>query len=203
MKSIQLKKLSTLILMALLTVAIGCTENDLTAPSFSDQSTLKSDNGIKILTISDGLSLRKVTQISKFINAKEGGVIELIHRGSVKDNNEYLEINCRLEIPAKAMDKDADISLTIDDKLFSGAMDVEFSPHGTIFSTPALLSIKAKGLDLEGIDPQTIGFYYDNQETGEWEEMEYDELKVDVKQGTISVKNAQLPHFSRYAIGTE
>ena len=203
MKSITLRKLASLILMTFLIFTIGCSENDPLSPDLSDQSISQQDNGIKILTLNDDLSLGKVTKERKHIKAKRGGKIELEHRGSRRERNRRLAIWCKLEIPANAMDKDSDISLTIDDHQFSGAMDVEFAPHGTIFSTPALLTIYARGLDLKDIDPETVGFYYDNQETGEWEKMEYDKLRINVRRGTIYVKNAQLPHFSRYAIATE
>ena len=108
-----------------------------------------------------------------------------------------------LHVRPYSMSEDAEIGLIIDDQNFAGAVDVEFSPHGIVFRRPALLSMYAYGLDLSGVDVDDLNFYYDNQETGEWEPMVYEYMYVSVEEGIIYFLNGELPHFSRYAIGTE
>jgi hypothetical protein len=83
-----------------------------------------------------------------------------------------------------------------------GEADLVFGPHGTRFSLPALLTIECKNFDLSGINPGDLKFYYVN-ENGQWQEHPAHEIFVDVQWGTIRVVDAQIPHFSRYAIGME
>ena len=77
------------------------------------------------------------------------------------------------------MSQDVEVSLTVDDEQFMGAMDMVFSPHGTIFNQPALLTIVASGLNLSGYNPNDLGIYYHNEITGQWEEMQRDAFIVD------------------------
>jgi WD40 repeat protein len=108
-----------------------------------------------------------------------------------------------LDISAGAIDNDDDFSLSLETTELMGGVSVTFGPHGTIFNQPAILNLTAHGVDFSGVDPNAINIYYDNQETGVWEPMERDDLIIDVNAGTIQVINAQLPHFSRYAVGGE
>jgi len=157
------------------------------------------DKNLRILNLGgSNQSLQKVTQVSEFIYAKYGGSLYLSH----SNNQIGLYVGMSLVIPASSMNQDAEVSLTLDDTDFKGALDVVFSPHGTTFSDPALLTIKAEGIDLSGIDPNSLWIYYDNPVTGQWEPMVCERFIIS-KSGMIIVQNAELPHFSRYAIGDE
>ena len=57
-----------------------------------------------------------------------------------------------------------------------------------------------KDIDLTAIGDRPVGVYYDNQETGQWELMESEETSVSIKEGKLKIKNALIPHFSRYAV---
>ena len=105
-----------------------------------------------------------------------------------------------LEVIPGAVSEDAELSISLDDEELVGDVYLTFGPHGTIFDPPALLNIEASGLDLSAGDPSTIDIFYDNQNTGEWEPMPREALIVDQNEGYINVINAQLPHFSRYAV---
>jgi hypothetical protein len=65
------------------------------------------------------------------------------------------------------MSVSADVSLTLDDEDFMGDLDIEFGPLGLTFSSPALLSIKADGLDLSNVNTQNLKLYYVNADSGE------------------------------------
>jgi hypothetical protein len=106
-----------------------------------------------------------------------------------------------LTIPPDSMSQHARISLTLDDQECCGKFDILFAPHGTTFKKPALLNISATGLELSGENPDSWGLYYINNQSGEWEPMDKEEMYVDMESGTLVVKNARLPHFSRYTIG--
>ena len=105
-----------------------------------------------------------------------------------------------LEVLPGSVTEDAELSINLDDEDLSGDVFLTFGPHGTVFNPSALLNIEASGLDLSGGDPSTIDIFYDNQDTGEWEPMPKETLIVDQNEGYIKVVNAQLPHFSRYAV---
>jgi hypothetical protein len=157
------------------------------------------DKNLRILHLgSANQSLQKTTQVSEFIYAKAGGSLYLSHSNSKIG----LYVSMGLAIPPNSMNQDAEVSLTLDDMDFKGALDVVFGPHGTTFSDPALLTIKAEGIDLSGINPGSLWIYYDNPVTGQWEPMVCERFVVG-QSGWIYVQNAELPHFSRYAIGDD
>jgi hypothetical protein len=157
------------------------------------------DKNLKILHLGQAIrSLDKVTQVSEFIYAQNGGSLYLSH----SNNQLGLDVRMLLEIPANSMSQDAEVSLTIDDMDFKGTLDVVFGPHGMTFNDPALLTIKAEGINLSGINAGSLWIYYDNPLTGLWEPMVCERFIIS-NSGMIHVKNAELPHFSRYAIGEE
>ncbi len=125
--------------------------------------------------------------------ALEGGTDEIPRRAKSK-------IYVSLYIPPGALDEDTELSLTLNAGTIGGEVDMVFSPHGTIFNTPAILNVKALRLDLGGLCEEEIDIYYDNQEKGCWDTMESSFVKANLKGGFIIVKNALLPHFSRYAM---
>ena len=108
-----------------------------------------------------------------------------------------------LEILPGSIDQDKDISLNMETTELSGGVAVIFEPHGTVFNPSALLNLTAYGVDFSGIDPAAVDIYYDNPETGQWELMPRESITVNAATGYLQVVNAQLPHFSRYAIGLE
>jgi hypothetical protein len=155
-------------------------------------------SGLRILSLGNqNSSFKKISTVSEFIYKKEGGSLSISH-----SNSEIgLEAGIYLTIPANSMSVSADVSLTLDDENFMGDLDLVFGPHGLTFSSPALLSIKAVGLDLSQVQTQNLKLYYVNTDTGEWEEMKYDRMIINKDYGFIYVENGRLPHFSRYAIG--
>ncbi len=100
---------------------------------------------------------------------------------------------------SQTISQDAELVLSLDDQILLGNVDVTFTPHGITFSSPALLNIEASGLDLANI-PSKIGCYYDNPDTGQWEKMETGDVIIKQDEGYIKIIDAQIPHFSRYAV---
>lgn len=196
-KKILQSMTSAALLMCLAINFNACSEQSPLSSTVAEQSK-QPQKQLRILPlgISDN-SLKKVTTVSKWITAQNGGLLSLQHVGN------GIQVNSSLYILPGAMSQDAEISLTLDDENFMGAMDMVFSPHGTIFKQPALLTIVASGLDLSGYNPDDLGIYYYNEITGQWEEMQRDAFIVDINTGSIILQNARLPHFSRYAIGAE
>ena len=129
--------------------------------------------------------------------------VEIDDAAPVIASTELSYARVELEILPGTISADESLSLSIETTELQGGVAVTFGPHGTTFSQPAILNIEAHGVDFSGINAESVNVYYDNQETGQWELMQSDNIIIDVNAGTIQVINALLPHFSRYAIGTE
>jgi len=69
-----------------------------------------------------------------------------------------------------------------------------------VFNFPAILNQTFSGLDLTGLNPDNVKLYY-LAEDGNYEVMQCDQLIVDVANGTITVVNGKIPHFSLYGFG--
>ena len=114
--------------------------------------------------------------------------------------------NVTFDLAPGAINEDLEISICMDDEKLSGDIVIEFGPHGIVFNEPAILNIEIYGLKFDDDDDfelEDLGLYYINQKTGQWEKMKFKEIIVNKKKGTIKIINAELPHFSRYAVGSE
>ncbi len=190
-----------LFIVSVLCFVFSCNFNDTLAPEQETQNhptILKQDKNIKLVpfTKERRLQMNKVVEVSDYVTFAEGGELELNY-------DEDIDIEVSFKIPKYSINQDATLILNIDTDNFVGTFDVNFYPHGITFSNDAILNVEAEDLDLTGIDPNSVKIYYDNSETGAWEEMTCDSIIVKVNEGKINVINAQIPHFSRYAIGTE
>lgn len=77
---------------------------------------------------------------------------------------------------------------------------VDFYPSME-FDSPLSLDLTFVGVDLRGIDPSKVNFYYIAVD-GSLQLAPNDGITVDVARGILSVKNAKIPHFSRYGFIT-
>ena len=73
---------------------------------------------------------------------------------------------------------------------------ITYSPSMN-FNVPAILDLDYRGIDLTGINPDSIDFVYHNP-NGNFDSAEYDEIRVNVEDGRLELKDAKIPHFSRY-----
>ena len=186
-------------------ILTGCHTEYLSAPELDAQSqqnyiTTTSAEGKEIRLFSFGKTggdrFNKTTATQQWINKNTGGSMSMRHSGN------EIQASFYLKVAAGAIDYSKTISMAFDDLNNQGFTDVVFGPHGTQFSSPALLSIKAAGLDLSGVDPNNVHLYYINDD-GQWEEMICGSIYVDVARGYAVVMDAQLNHFSRYALGAD
>lgn len=146
----------------------------------------------------DNQGLNKSVATEKFIVKSKGGSMAMEYQST----NGKVQAAFYLSVPKNAIDYSKWISMTFDDQNNAGITDIVFGPHGTQYSSPALLSLKAVGLDLSGVDPNNVKLYYVN-ENGLWDVMVCDKIIVDPSAGFVYVSNAQLPHFSRYALAAD
>ncbi len=203
MKAIKkLSKLAaTVVLMTAFAVSFNAcnTESPMnTNTTAGTDNVLQTSNGpVRVLSLgASGSTLQKVTSVTEFIRASEGGSVILRHNNP--RNRMVAEMSLRI-LP-KTLDSDREISMTLDDEDFVGNMDVVFGAHGTVFSKPAILNIYANGLDFSGVNVEALQIYYYEPATDTWEAMQADFIGADAARGEMKIINAQIPHFSRYAV---
>ena len=138
----------------------------------------------------------KSTTKTKYIPKGQGGEF------SLSQENNGLHVEFKLKVFPQTIDFTKTISMTFDDQNYEGFTDLVFGPHGTQFSSPAHLNMQAEGLDLSDVDPNNVTLYYVN-DNGVWEEMVVESILIDVDDGKVKIKNAQIPHFSRYALAED
>ena len=104
-----------------------------------------------------------------------------------------------LTVPAGAFDADhEDITMTADD----GTATLTFTPH-MVFNKPLTLDVTYSGLDLRTMIKMLphLGFYYID-DNGSITPIANQGIRYNIFTGTISVKGAQIEHFSRYGFIT-
>ncbi len=101
-----------------------------------------------------------------------------------------------LEVLPNSLEEATSLTLTMDRKRF----DMDYGPDGTVFANAALLNVIAVNLDLRHVNPESLGVYYYNPESGRWEIIDAEAVVVDIEHGFLRIRNAHIPHFSRYAV---
>jgi len=142
------------------------------------------------LTFSDNQknSIEEFYFLSKYIDGAYGGGFYFY---GTMSSDVYVE--GKFYVPAGAYEGIKKMGVTLD----SETVTADFSPSPTTFNKPVLYSIEYYGVDLSGVNPNNIDFYYIDG-NGNLVKAEYEEIEIDVEDGFLAVYNAQLPHFSRY-----
>ena len=181
-------------IVMLLLFAIGCSErtsinspetNVLTQePNWISLPNMNGENGMSVMSM-------PIFQASKEIDGKTGGKIRIDEKylggplGEVK-------VKAELEFPKDAFVGSKNITMILDTQFGLAT----FSPHA-YFDKDAIYNVEFIGLDLTGLDSKNVGFVY-QAEDGSYEYIDYSKIEVDIKNGRLKVRDAKLPHFSRY-----
>ena len=139
-------------------------------------------------------SLAKVFATSEFITVADGGQL-VIDETYVSETGSTVETYSSISFAPGCVQQDVQISMEIDDE--TGVST--FLPH-QFFNFPAILNQTFTGLDLSGVDVNTIELYYLATD-GNYEVMPCDQLLIDAAAGTITVVNGRIPHFSTFGFG--
>ena len=184
-----MRKLSYLAALLLLSF-VGCMqESNVTAPVNGVDNQAKT---IIMLPERADLSVESSFSTSETIDGVSGGEIHLV-KSYLSSNGKTVNVDCRLTIPASYSFADfRNITMQVSDEA-----GVDFFPSMT-FNEPVILNYKITGLNLNGINPANVGFYYVDP-SGNLVPTVNDGVTVDMSTGTLNVVNAQLPHFSRWA----
>ena len=186
MKGILIIFAATLVLLF-----ASCSENG----TSSNQPTTSQKELIK-LPPKASLSTELQISASDKIDGAVGGQI-ILSSTYISLEGKIVSINAILSIPAGAFDGSRNISATADDDYAA----IYFYPHMT-FDKPLKLTLSFTGLDLKDMNLANgvVGFYYvDNQ--GNMTPVYNKGVIVNNLLGSITVMNAQIDHFSRYAFG--
>ena len=179
-----------IIFTTLLTLIVfGCNQDpEITSPS---SSSTNSSIEKQWITLSDngGLSIEETfTKTKKNASGDRGWNITFDHTFS-----SGIRVMGDLECPENAYDGRLTFSFTLNDN----ETVIDFDPSPFSFDIPVEYTIIYEGLDLTGVNPEDVDFYYVSP-SGELVKAEYDRLEVNIATGRLFVLDAKLPHFSRY-----
>ncbi len=184
-----MKNFLTILLLSAGLFLVGCSnDSSLIGPSGTDitnQSVQTQEDSFIPLPFT---SLDKSKKEKKEINGEKGGKIEI--EGELRNG---VEFEAKLVIPEGAFKGTKKITIKFDKK--RAAFD--FRPNNTTFDKPLLFSAKIEGLNLKKYKSDDIQFGYLDKH-GNLIPVVYEKMEIDVEDGTLKVKNAQLTHFSRY-----
>jgi len=180
------KYISIIVLLSLF--VIGCSEQtSINAPSTNVNT--NEPNWIA-LPQAEGLSINQSFTSSKTIYGSSGGSIYL--------NKNYTSSTGTVTIYAKAYFPQYSfwgskyITMTVDDQTCTAT----FSP-AMVFNKPVVYNLTYTGINLNNINLSNIKFAYLAND-GSIEYAQHEGITVDLATRKISVKNAKIPHFSRY-----
>ena len=184
-----MKKLLTFLIFSAL-IFFGCNqESEITSPvDNSPSSQLKL---ISLPTPSGGLTVEDEYTVFKDINGTAGASFwaSYSYQGRPKG---MVYMSSGLSFPANSFSGVKNISQTFS---ATGAAMV-FGPPMQ-FNTTVYYSLKIGGLDLTGVNPETLDFVYIDA-NGNLYPVEYDYIAMDINSGTLKVAGPELNHFSRY-----
>jgi len=138
------------------------------------------------------MGVEEIFSETEDIDGEVGGEIHLV-KSYQASNGQTVNIDCKLTVPADlCFDDFRNITMEV-----GGQAGVDFYPSMT-FNQPVILNFTVTGLDMSGINPNNVGFFYVDQ-NGNLFPTSNEGVSVDMSTGTLTVVNAQLPHFSRWA----
>ena len=173
-------------LLLLVVFFLGCTDTPI--------SPVKGDNhSYQLIKLPPkaGLTVETLVTQYKDIDGDNGGNFEanFSYQGGPSG---LVTVKSKLDFKADAFEGERLISQTLDTDFAA----MTFGPSMQ-FNAQVKLDLRIEGLDLSGVDPNTLDFVYVNED-GTIEHVEYDDIIMNVSTGTIEVDDAELTHFSRY-----
>ena len=184
-----MKKLLILSLFSSL-LFFGCNqESEITSPV--DNSNNQQLKLISLPTPSGGLIVETDYTAYKSIDGSVGGSFwaSYSYKGGPRGT---VYMSSGLTFPANSFNGVKNISQTFS----STGASMVFGPPMQ-FNTTVYYSLKIGGLDLTGVNPQTLDFVYIDA-NGNMHPCEYARIAIDIASGVLAVYSAEIDHFSRY-----
>jgi hypothetical protein len=174
--------------LVVLALLFGCNpDSNVTSPEDSTTQSL-----VKLIQLPSpkGLTVETLYTESQYINGYYGG--NFTEQFGYQSSTGYVSINSQLVFPANSFSGSQTITQTFNTETAS----LEFGP-AMQFNVSVKYTLTISGVDLTGINPETLDFVYVAQ-NGSLTGVVYDSIYMDAASGTLKVTNAQLNHFSRY-----
>lgn len=152
------------------------------------------DMNVEEVMLPPGDGTKRLQPVTReFIEANRGGQISC-SQSYLDMGGSLVTRTATLVIPPGSLTMDTPISMMFD----TTHMAVIFEPHGLLFLNYVTLSFDVRGI----VKPDSgLNFFYFDESRGYVEKIPCRDLIIDGSQGTISVLDAQLKHFSRYGFG--
>lgn len=139
--------------------------------------------------------------VKKLISAKQGG--QLLLDWEIKDEHGVTgsKIKVEVKILPKALSQDTEISISLENPAYAMVrVDFTFGPEGTQFNKSAEVKMDLEGLDLSSYDdPDAIGCYWYDPDSGSWFPVLWQYKEVDLTQGKVEGL-WYFEHFSVYSL---
>jgi hypothetical protein len=177
------------VLVAISSILIGCSDSVVNPDSTNQNNSQKS---WITLPQKQAVAVESDYSASKVINGETGGSIELNIKYKAKGSGN-VKIKAEIVVPAGAYTGEQNISMIIN----STDGTATFYPDASAFNKPLVFNLDIQGLDLSGIDPESIDFVCLNPDDS-YQPVEYKKIKVKVNKGELEVDNALILHFSIY-----
>lgn len=194
------KQFTSLVFAILFGWLLGCNSNPVQAPDQISNQDSPAGQKIQLLEVPAPaeVNLAKKYSVGGWVSANSGGKLEIKEQFRTKSEFKTATLTATLSIPKNGLSEDRYILMMLDDS----NLQIKFNPHGLQFNVPAKLTYTATGLDLSSVPLGTeIKLYYYNAETGLFEEMRSGSITYDIKSGTVTCLDGEIPHFSIYAFG--
>jgi len=184
------KYISAIVFVSLF--AVGCSEQtsvnspvnkNTSEPNWVSLPNINAKSGMSVMSM-------PIFQASALIDGEKGGKIKIDEK--YDGPNGEVKVKAELEFPKDAFVGSKYITMILDTQFGLAT----FSPHA-YFDKDAIYNVEFVGLDLTGVNPKNVGFVY-QAEDGSYEYIDYSKIEVDIKNGKLKVRDARLPHFSRY-----
>lgn len=195
-----MKQLTITIISILLLGITGCSEdNNIVTPNENEDQLHSTEqiepNWIEAPEVEAAIG--KTFIATQFITKKDGGEIKLVKEYRTPNGpHEKIKIDCSLKFEKRTVYRNCRVTWTYD-------TDTGISYFGPSqkFRKKAILNIKCEGLPLIPTDENNLKFYYlttDDSGNPKWEFIKSEDLDINVEKGFLNLKNAKIPHFSRY-----
>ena len=191
-----------LILIALSVLfLVGCKDPNSVSVISPIVKTGLTEKTVSFLKLPASLEQRSLNKKGSFLVTPQGG-------GNIEFKDSYLSaygkvsFNIDLYFPPNSVTDSIYVFINLSQDALTGEIGVNFGPTPTYFLIPALLTFTVKGLDPLTLpsNPGNIQFVY--MDNGNYIPMKAASISVDVKHGSLSIVNGELPHFSRYGWST-
>lgn len=176
-------------------VIFGCSD---VGTNVNEPATLNSEHQLISLPANSNLSTEGSNSATGIFDKNNGGSLT-INDSYTTHSGKTVTVSAELNIPAGAFDNNTQqITMTANEDYTS----LTFDPH-IVFNKPLSLTVTFSGLDLRSMIHLLthLGFYYISDD-GRLTPVENDGISINIFTGTISVRNAKIHHFSRYAFVT-